>query len=197
MQSERDRLRAAVAGPQQPDPMVGRIKAYTDQGYSEQDARFFISQIDQAVQPLQQQNQQLQAAVQGQNMAQQAYQQAVEANPELFQDPKIQQATWNAMQNAALNGDLRFVNAEQARIFAAQEYSLLNEPWKRPSGTPPAPPQPFRPMGVQQFGGNGSSYAPNAQQTQQQPEDPAVQAMADRMSMRAFGKPLSQVNQPQ
>lgn len=195
LQSERDRLRAAVAGPQAPDPMVSRIKAYTDQGYSETDARFFIGQIDAAVAPILQQNQQLQAAVQGQSQAQQAYQQAVEANPELFADPKVQRAAWEALTEAALAGQTQFVTPGYALSFAAQTWALEKQPWKQAANAPAPPsPQPFRPAGMMSFGGNGSSYAPNVHpHQQQQPEDPAVTDMANKMSMRVFGKPLSEV----
>jgi hypothetical protein len=191
LQSERDRLKAAIAGPAQVDPMVGRIKAYTDNGYSEQDARFFISQIDSAVGPLQQQNQQLQAALEGQTRAQQAYQQAIDANPDLYADPRIQQATWNALNEAALAGNLNMVSPNYAYSVAAGAWAELNQPWKKPTGTPAPAPQPFRPAGVMQFGGNGGSYAPNAQHQQQQAPDPAEQAMADRMAQRWAGKPIS------
>lgn len=179
--------------------MVSRIKAYTDQGYTEQDARFFISQLDAAVAPIMQQNQQLQAAVQGQTLAQTAYQQAAEANPELFRDPKVQQAAWNALNEAALAGQTQFIHPSYAYRIAAQEWADLNQPWKQPAGSATPPPQPFRPAGVMNFGGNGSAYAPNAQpHQQQQPEDPAVKAAADEMAKRwSGGKTLQQLSQTQ
>lgn len=200
MQAEKDRALAqvrALAGTQQPppDPLAPHRKAFIDKGFSEQDADLFVSQMQAMVAPIMQQNQQLQAAVQGQSQAQQAYQQAVEANPELFADPKVQRAAWEALTEAALAGQTQFVTPGYALSFAAQTWALEKQPWKQAANAPASPsPQPFRPAGVMSFGGNGSSYAPNVHpHQQQQPEDPAVTDMANKMSMRVFGKPLSEV----
>jgi hypothetical protein len=202
MQSEKDRALAqirALTGAQTPqaDPMVGRIKAYTDQGYTEQDARFFISQIDQAVAPIMQQNQQLQAAVQGQSLAQQAYHRAVEQNPELFADPKVQQAAWGALSEAALAGQNQFVTPDYALSFAAQTWALENQPWKKPAnGTPPPVAQPqFRPAGpMVSFAGPVPGYPQPAPQPTGLAPTPQATALAAEMA-KYTGVPLTQPNQ--
>lgn len=177
----------AMAGVQQPppDPYAAKIKAFVDKGYGEEDARMLVDLVRSETEPLRQRNQQMEAQLQGTTQAQNAYQQFAEANPELAADPKIAQATWQALQGAAMQGQPGFVNAEYARLVAAQEWALANEPWKQQANQPPPAPLPgYVPKGFpMSFSGPAGAFPPPNQQQQQR--DPAEDEMARRMAQRA------------
>jgi hypothetical protein len=164
-------MTGAAAPP--PDPYAARIKAFVDKGYGEEDARMLVDLVRAETEPLRQRNQLMEAQLQGTTLAQAAYQQAADANPGLFADPKIAQATYQALQNAALQGQPDYVTAEYAYQFAAGEYAVQRKPWEAqqppPTGAPP-PRQPFNPGS---FGGPPAGYTPMP--PTQKPVNPEVE----------------------
>lgn len=201
MQAERDRTQArlqALAGVQPPvDPLAEDVAFLTSKGYEAQQARDMAEFMNRKIQPLAQRNHQLEAQMQGSAMAQQAYTDAVNANPALFADPKIAETTWRALNQAAMQGDPRYVTAQYAEAVAAQEYALQHKPWANPNTPPPPVPMPGylpRPMAPLGFNGPGSQYSP--QPPQAPPSDPNVDRVADEMAKRwSNGKTLSQLEQ--
>lgn len=166
-------------------------------GLDPSDAAVFAKAFQVELDPWQQRAERAEAALQSQGLVHQAYNEAAQKNPALFADSTVAQAAFQALNEAALSGNGNYVNPDYATTIAAQHYALTKKPWEQNGQQLPAP-QPFRPLGQMSMAGPGGSYAPNVQPSQQQQaEDPAVTAMADKMSMRIHGKPLSQVIQQQ
>jgi len=184
-QSEKDRLAAqlqAVTGATpKADPLADDVKYFTAQGYEEKDARHLAGFINQKLQPLQQQNQQLQSALHGQSQVQRVMEEAAAKEPGLFNDPAIYRATYESLNQIAMSGDSRYMNPDYAINFGAGEWSVRNKPWAQQQQAPP--PQQFRPAGSMSFAGPQGGYVPH--QPPQQLSDPAVDAMTLRMAQRA------------
>lgn len=176
------------------DPMEAKIKQYAQQlDLHPDDARKFLSMVQMENAPLQQRLQQQDAQIQGGNVAQQAMQAAMSANPELFSDPAIQQEVWNNMQQTAQQGNLQALTPEYAKYLGAQVWALKNEPWKQPNLPPvPQPLQGFRPAGLPpiSFGGATGQYPPPAAQISNQPN--AAQAALAAQMAAYTGIPLAQ-----
>lgn len=168
-QSQFDRARQFIAGQTpaqvQPDPLDKYAQILVDDGYDPKDAKNVAKMVHAMVSPLQQQNQQLQASQQASFQVHSAFQKAVQENPGLFADPAAQQVAWNALNQAAQDGQGIYVNADYAVTVAAQDWSLRNKPWE--TNRPPvqaAPPRP--PVSMAGWAGPGGNYQPMPQQQQ-------------------------------
>lgn len=186
---------AGIAAPA-PDPMDAKVAAYAKQfNMHPDDARNVLSLVQAENAPLIQRNQQLEAQMQGNTVAQQAMQAAMNANPELFADPKIVEDVWASMQGTAQSGNLQALSPEYAKFLGAQAWAIKNEPWKNHQGSTPPPAQPlqgFRPAGLPaiSFGGSPGHYPPPPPNPNAAP-NPAVAALAAQMAAYT-GIPLAQ-----
>lgn len=177
----------ALTGVQQPqaDPLEAKAETYAKQfGIAKDDALVMLRMTQAEMAPLSQRNQQLEAMVQGNSRVQSVYQAALEKDPQLFADPRIQQAVFNNLNDLASQGQLQYLDPTYALEYGAGEWARLNRPWDAASTARPAPPAPlpnYRPVGS--FGGPPAGHAPLAPQTQ--PSNPLVDAMAAKMAKHA------------
>lgn len=152
--------------PQAQDPLAGyqqQIEALKAKGYDDAAARDTVGLFAGMLTPLQQQNQQLQAALQGGLQVDQVMQQVYGTNPQLFANQAVFQQTREALLAQAIRGGV--IDVRQAGMTAAAlnfEASLQQQ--QQPQGFPlnvaPFPPQaPQAPM----------AYPPQVQQPIPQP----------------------------
>lgn len=189
----RQQLQAVTGVQPQVDPVNERAKRYVELGMHADDAPQFAKIFQAELAPLQQENNQLRAQLQGSSIAQQVMQAAVDANPELFADGKVAAYAWNELQRTAQAGNLQALTPEYAKHLGALAWSEAREPWKNPNPQPPAPqPMPgFRPAGLPpiSFGGSPGQYPPPA--AFNAAPDPKVAALAAEMA-KYTGIPLAQ-----
>jgi hypothetical protein len=137
LQAEFTRTRQAMATltgnangqPPQQDPLEPYVKNLVSQGYDEKDARAIAGTQYSMVQPLIQQNQQMQAAIHGNAIVGDVLREGYAKNPQLFGDPSIYQSVEQVLRAEAMRGnqitaeyalDLAFVAEGRKRMQGAQ-----------------------------------------------------------------------------
>jgi hypothetical protein len=115
--------------PPQQDPVEPYVKNLVSQGYDEKDARAIANTQYSMVQPLIQQNQQMQAAIHGNAIVGDVLREGYAKNPQLFGDPSIYQSVEQVLRAEAMRGnqitaeyalDLAFVAEGRKRMQGAQ-----------------------------------------------------------------------------
>lgn len=162
------------------DPIDAKADAYAKKfGIAKEDAAVML-QITQAENaPLIQRNQQLEAMVQGNSRVQSVFQAALEKDPQLFADPRIQQAVFNNLNDLASQGQLQYLDPTYALEYGAGEWARLNRPWA--SGNQPQPPANIRPF-TGSFGGPRPGYTPPTPPPNPNVLSPAAQTLAAQMA---------------
>lgn len=182
-------LRAVTGAIPPVDPLAEDVAFLQQKGYDANSARDMAEFMDRKLRPIAQENHQLRSSMQGTGLAHEAYQAALNAEPELFRDPKVAEAAWKGLNAAAQAGQLQYINPDYAVALGSSEYAAQNKPWKTQSQQPPMERQPlpnYRPAGLPpiSFGGPPSGYPP--QHFQQQPTGPTPEANKLAAEMGAY-----------
>lgn len=181
---------AALSGvAPQADPLAEDIQAFVKQGYSPEDARAFVEYTNRKLEPILRQNQQLQQSQQAMGNMGHVHQAAMQADPELFSDPRISQYVGEQLQQAALQGQLDLLTPEYARMMAVHQWGSLNQPWKQQAAPVRQAPAQM-PQRAPQFGFNGPSGGYSAVPIRPQSQGPQVDPGADayvKQQINSFG----------
>lgn len=129
--------------PNTPDPLAQDVKFWTDQQYSEKDARAMAQFMNAKLAPLQQTLQ----ATQYQTQVGMAMQQA-HATPQLrglMENPEVYSQVEAGLRNWAAQGgqpDVNMVNELAMRAYGELQWKAQQQPQAQPAPAPPYQPQP-------------------------------------------------------
>lgn len=187
LQAEFTRTRQAMvaltgnaSGQVQQDPLKPHVDSLVSRGYDEKDARAIVEAQYSMVQPLIQQNQQLQAAIQGNAIVGDVLREGWSKAPQLFADAQILQSVEQVLRQEALRGNP--INAEYALdlAFVAEGRKRLSGQQQQATQVQQAPVS----IGGQFNWASGFSGPPQQQAQQKQPLSPEAQAELDAVRQR-------------
>jgi hypothetical protein len=190
LQAEFTRTRQAMAtltgnanGQPQQDPLEPYVKNLVSQGYDEKDARAIAGTQYQMVQPLMQQNQQLQAAIQGNAQVGDVLREGWSKAPQLFSDAQILQSVEQVLRAEAMRGNQ--INAEYAidLAFVAEGRKRLANAQQSQQQPPQVPPN----IGGQFNWASGFGGPPQTAQQQAKPLPADTQAHQAALEARYPG----------
>jgi hypothetical protein len=183
-QADKERLRVqALAGTQtQVDPVAEKAKQYAKQfNLNEEDTRNILGILQSEIQPITQRNQQLEAAFTGTSQVPQVMQ-SLQSDPvygRFLADPDVLNGLYQSLQEVAMQGQTKFVNAEYGREvikgLAFEKFVLAQNGAQAQQTTA----QPLRAF----LGFNGNlqpGYTPIA--AQPKASDPTVDLLAQKMA---------------
>lgn len=156
---ERNKVQALTGAQPQVDPIAERAARLTQAGIDKDDAVILARAFQTELAPLQQQNQQFQAALQGNIAVDQVMQAASQQAQGAFQHPLIAQQVYENLRQVALSGDHRYLTPEYAIYFAD---GLLGQMYRtgQLNGAPAAPAQQPAPRPMGGWNGPMAGYSP-------------------------------------